>query len=235
MKIFLVNMDRNSERLVAADAQLKSLGVSYERFSAVDGATLSFEVRKAAVNRFRWRCAVGRSVRVGEIGCAMSHYSIYRRMIEEGIPVVCVLEDDVVLADAFPEQLKRVEEWVNPDLPQVVLLSNHTPQTAEGPAIVPAERDMYTEGYVLTLPAARALLRANWPMQVPCDHWGRWVKRGAIALYHAFPTVCSQNRQDFGSTTVSVGSFDVRNLSLPARLGYKCYRGVGRFFDWLMG
>lgn len=234
MRVFLINLVRNPERLASAVRQLTRLGISYERVDAVDGKTLSDEACRRAVNRFRWTCAVGRAIRAGEIGCAMSHYAIYRRMIEEGIPYACVLEDDVLLADAFPEQLKRVEEWLDDERPQVVLLSNHTKARADGFAIVASSRDMFTEGYVMTLTAARALLRANWPMQVPCDHWGRWVKCGAIELYHAFPTVCSQNRQDFGSTTVSVGSFDVRNLSLPARLGYKCYRAIGLLVDWVL-
>ena len=32
MKVFLVNLDKNPERLAAADAQLRMLGVEYERF-----------------------------------------------------------------------------------------------------------------------------------------------------------------------------------------------------------
>ena len=60
MKVFLVNLDKNPERLAAADAQLRKLGVEYERFPAVYGADLPKAEKRQAVNRFRWWCAVGR-------------------------------------------------------------------------------------------------------------------------------------------------------------------------------
>lgn len=234
MKLFLINLDACEERLAAADGQLRRLGVAYERFPAVYGAALSPEARRRAVDRFRWWCAVGRPVRNGEIGCALSHYAIYRRMAEEGMAFACVLEDDVVLDARFPEQLARVERWLDASAPQVVLLSNHTREWGEAWEFRPAAADMYTEGYVLTLPAARALLRANLPMQTPCDHWGRWVRRGVIQLYHAFPTVCSQDQRAFVSGTVSPDAYNVRRLSRGARLFHDARRAVGKAVDNLL-
>lgn len=232
MKVFLINLDKNPDRLAAADAQLKRLGVEYERFPAVYGKALSEEEKRRAVNRFRWWCAVGRTIRDGEIGCALSHYAIYRRMVEERIPMACVLEDDVLLEDAFPDQLRRVEAWVRPGEPQVVLLSNHTQERHMDAGVFPAKSDMFAEGYVLTGCAAQRLLGANLPMQVPCDHWGRWVRSGAIRLYHAFPTVCAQNRRDFASGTVSPDSFDVRRLPTFARFPHKAKRVLGKVLDY---
>jgi len=44
---------------------------------------------------------IGRPMTKGEIGTALSHASVYRRIVEEGIPCALVLEDDAVLEDAF--------------------------------------------------------------------------------------------------------------------------------------
>lgn len=231
MKVFLVNLDKNPERLAAADAQLRKLGVEYERFPAVYGADLPKAEKRQAVNRFRWWCAVGRPVRDGEIGCALSHYALYRRMNEEKLPYACILEDDVVLDERFPKQLQRVAAWLNPDQPQVVLLSDHTYKRHAEEGIFPAQADMYAEGYILTAPAAQALLRANLPMQTPCDHWGRWVRSGAIQLYHAYPTVCSQNLRDFVSGTVPSDAFNVKKLSSSSRFLHNIARAFGKTMD----
>lgn len=230
MKVYLINLDKDKDRLAAADAQLKRLGVAYERVSAVYAKELPQKELDDAVDKFRWWCAMGRPVMMGEIGCAMSHYSIYRQMTDP----VCVLEDDVILDDRFPEVLAYVEQHIDPTRPQVILLSNHTkriPDLPNLPNLQTSKSDMYTEGYVLTPSAAQALLKANWPMQTPCDHWGRWVKRGLIELYHAFPTVCWQDQTQYASGTVASGCFRVSELSLPRYVCHKLKRLIGKSID----
>lgn len=233
MRIKLINLKRDAARLRAANAQLRKIGLSYERFEAVDAKTLSKVACRQSVNSFRWWCAVGRPIRIGEIGCAMSHYSIYRKMTEP----VCVLEDDVILDSRFPHVLDYVERHLDLSRPQVVLLSNHTrcvPAVSGQPTIQVARGDMYTEGYVITPLAAQALLRANWPLQTPCDHWGRWVKRGIIELYHAFPTVCRQDQAQYVSGTVDSNCFKVANLS-PVRFAiHKFKRLIGKIIDIML-
>ena len=74
----VINMDRDYDRMQAVGKQLESLGIIYNRFSAADAKRLDQSELKGAVNRFRWWCSVGLPVRIGEIGCAMSHYVIYK-------------------------------------------------------------------------------------------------------------------------------------------------------------
>ena len=230
MKVFLINLDTNIARFAVADRQLKQLGVDYERFPAVYGKAMSEAERKEAVNGFRWWCAIGRPIAPAEIGCALSHYRIYQRMVEEEIPYICILEDDVVLKPAFGAQLDFIASQLDVTLPQVVLLSNHTAERCETQCIKVARADMFTEGYVITKPAAKALLKANLPIQVPCDHWGRWVKRGVIQLYHAFPTVATQDQVTFASST-SEGRVNPNTLSRYAYFCHKVKRAFGRSLD----
>ena len=240
MKVYLINLNKDVERLAAADTQLKRLGVDYERISAVYAKELSRKELDGAVNKFRWWCAMGREPRVGEIGCAMSHYKIYRKIIAEKIPLACILEDDVILDDRFPEVLKNIEANYNQDEPSVVLLSDHTeredvsPGDESGFALESSLKDMFAEGYVLGCVCSRQLLAANWPLQVPCDHWGRWVKTGMIKLYHARPTVCSQDQSQYESGTADVGFFDVKNLKALPFVLHKLKRFVGKFVDSLL-
>jgi len=239
MKVLLVNLDRDADRLAAANAQLVRLGVAYARLPAVYAKALPSEEKRRAVDRFRWWCVIGRPVRDGEIGCAMSHF----RAWETGCPV-CVLEDDVILDARFPEVLRQVGAWIDPERPQVVLLSNHSDRTPDGNGfegyrsapdcpfeVRRSSGDMFTEGYVITPKAAEAIRRANWPLATPCDHWGRWARLGLIELYHAFPTVCSQNKAGFASGTVTSDLVRVADLPFHRWLCHKAKRALGLALD----
>lgn len=206
MKIFVINLDRDVERLLAFQNRLDDLGLSYERVSAVDGRSLPEDVKRVSVNHLRWRLVMGRGVHDGEIGCAFSHQHVFQKMVELPIDLACVFEDDVVLDDALVERLEEVRRYVDVQRPQVVLLSNHTDCCCEEHAVLPTKSDLYAEAYVLTRPAAEAMLRANSPFAAPFDHWGRWVKLGLIELYHAFPTVARQNWSgDYASNVGQIG------------------------------
>lgn len=232
MRIFVINLERDAERLAFVAGQLESLGLAFERVSAVDAQGLSEEERRRAVNGFVWRCATGRSVRPAEIGCALSHYGIYGRMTEP----VCILEDDVELQPGFLEALERVGEFIDPERPQVVMLSDmHSAHAALGPAgsIVRSAGGMCTDGYVITPSAARAILRVNLPLEAPCDAWSRWTRRGLIELYHALPAAVAQRQDLFGSSTSPDLAKPKRRRSVPDEILHKCARAVELAVDEL--
>lgn len=237
MKVYLVNLDKDTEKLAVADRQLKSLNIAYERVSAVYGKSMSAAEKRKAVNYFRWWCAQGRPVADGEIGCALSHYGIYKKMQAKPAEPVCILEDDVVLNPRFPEILDFVERNIDVARPQVIILSDHTNQYAEAqpsePKLVSSAGGMCTEAYVVTPAAAAALLHQNLPMMVPCDAWGRWVRNGSIELYHALPTTAGQDQITFLSST-SKGRRAVSEYSLPEKLVHYSKRFVGRSIDAIL-
>lgn len=248
MKVFVINLDRDRERLAAVDKQLRRLGVEYERIPAVYGKSLSTVEKNGKVNRFRWGCAVGRSITDGELGCALSHAGCYHRIVDEGLDCVCILEDDVVIDDRMREVLGKLEPEVSPSVPAVYLLSNHSdPDAQDGEGvngftsprdtefqIIRVKSDMFAEAYVVSNAGARALLKANYPIITPCDWWRRWSRIGVIELYHVFPTVCRQDKQSYESHTQPVNCFDVRKLSMPAFVFYKIWRCIGKIADMLL-
>lgn len=227
MKVFVINLDKDKDRMASVDAQLRKLGVDYERVSGVYAKEMSEVEQNRAVNRFRWWCAIGRPIISAEIGCALSHYNIYRSM--KFGDAVCILEDDVMLADDFPIRLKEVESFVDYRKPQVIMLSSHNrPQSGTG--IVRSRSAMCTDAYVITQPAAKALIKANLPMQVPCDHWWRWERKGLIELYHALPTTVSQNQSQFGTST-QANADDVSKYPPLKWCLHKAKRVVGKAID----
>ena len=238
MKIFVINLDKEKARMASIDAQLLQLGIDYERISAVYGKELPLQERNQAVNKFRWWCAMGRPIADAEVGCALSHFSIYQRMIDENISMACILEDDIAISTKSKECVARVESLMDVTKPQVVLLSDHTKiygDVSEGGffELRKSRTGTCTDGYCLTQEAAKVLLKQNLPLLVPCDTWGRWVKQGVIELFHALPSVCQQLQEQFGSST-SVARFNVAEFSRIKWICHKSKRLVGKTIDFIL-
>lgn len=102
--IFVVNLDRSSDRWKKISSQLDQLDLSYERISAVDGATLKdyqygFDVKKFSL-------IAQHTLVAGEAGCSYSHIAIWRRIIEDKLPYAIVLEDDSTINSNFEAFVK---------------------------------------------------------------------------------------------------------------------------------
>ncbi|WP_241189797.1 glycosyltransferase family 25 protein [Enterobacter ludwigii] len=115
MKIFIVNLKKSVERRKKMEAQLNALGLSAEFIEAVDGRLMSEEERKGVTANVNY------AFLPGEIGCALSHQKIYKKMIDEKIGEALILEDDVVLNDDFKNVLEHIT--VPEVRPSVILLS----------------------------------------------------------------------------------------------------------------
>ena len=228
MNVFVVNLDQDAEKLTAISVRLKALGIDFERFPAVCGKCLPDDEKRRAKNRFRLWCSIGRPLQDGELGCALSHLGIYRRMCATGMRKALVLEDDVLLDDRLPEQMNRVEEFLCLDVPRVVLLSDRTHAGIDEWMIKPAVGDFGTFAYAINYSAAAAIIRANYPVCRPCDHWRYWRKHGLIELYHAYPTVCDYDHAISSSTSPKCR---VADLPLHKWVLHKMKRAIGKSID----
>lgn len=228
MQVYLINLERNPERLAAADAQLRRLGVAYTRVAAVDGRSLPKGTLRREVARFWWWCHRGYLPQRGQVGCALSHRTVWRLIAEGEEACACILEDDAVLDGRFPEQLRQTEAFLRgQEGPAAVLLSYHVrdfvdpnaPSAPETWGFSRTDADVCTEGYVLNREGAANLLRANRRICLPCDQWDVWVRWGLVRLWHAFPTVCRQNWSDFKSEVTAGGRWTGwrRPFWVPAR------------------
>ena len=224
MKTYLINLDRNPERLEFMRGQLDRLGISFERFPAVWGKGLSEAERKAGFSRTRSFIAAGKRLSDAEIGVAMSHVGCYRRMVDAGEPYALVLEDDVVLSDGFCGALSRVEAFISPGRPQLVLLSGYGVDGAESlpEEIRPVKSAWCADAYVLTLSAAKLILKANSPVITVADSFKRWRRRFGLEIFRALPSTARQDDSTFAS----------ENQVLPKSGWF--VRNAMKVLDWLI-
>ena len=244
MRVFVINLARRRERMEFMRSQFHRLNVDFERVEAIDGAALPASEIERSVNRFRWHCVQGYRARNGEIGCALSHQSIYRRMIDENIATACIVEDDVTLSPKFAEVAGEVGGFLSSagDSPTVVLLSNSF-QAVEDPSsgkcqIYQVARENSACGCALNVAAAKRLLEINFPLKSTIDDWPRWRKRGGVSLYGTSPRVClheeyasAPSNPAFASDTIDENTVFVKDLPPLRKLFHKAKRVVGWTID----
>jgi len=244
MRVFVINLVRRAERMEFMRLQFSRLGINFERMEAIDGAAMPAREIEQSVNRFRWYCAQGYRARNGEIGCALSHQLVYRKMIDENISAACIVEDDITLSPKFGEVAGEVGGFLSSagDSPTVVLLSKSF-QAAEHPSsgtcqIYQVARENSTCGYALNVAAAKRLLEINFPLKSTIDDWPRWRKRGGISLYGTLPRVClheeyasAPSNPAFASDTIDENTVFVKDLPPLKKLFHKAKRVVGWTID----
>lgn len=99
-RVLVVNLDKSTDRWGMCTEEFAKQNVEAERFPAVLGKAMSEEERNENCTfGARYFCTAGM------IGCFMSHLGIWKKVVEEDIPHVVVLEDDMVLYPNFSEKL----------------------------------------------------------------------------------------------------------------------------------
>ena len=98
-RVFLINLDRSSDRLARCAPLLDKLGVDWVRVPGVEGRQLPAE-QLAALNPHpaphgEWF----RPLTPGEIGCFLSHLRCWQLIQEQDLDVGLVLEDDFDVHD----------------------------------------------------------------------------------------------------------------------------------------
>uniref|UniRef100_A0A6C0D7M5 Glycosyl transferase family 25 domain-containing protein n=1 Tax=viral metagenome TaxID=1070528 RepID=A0A6C0D7M5_9ZZZZ len=99
-KVFVINMEKDKERLKDFDRYMAQNNITYERFPAVVGAKITNDTRLTDYcNTF---CSDGVK------GCALSHRTIWDIMVENNYKNVLVFEDDAVVDEKFDTTFQHV-------------------------------------------------------------------------------------------------------------------------------
>ncbi|MDX3904356.1 MAG: glycosyltransferase family 25 protein [Pigmentiphaga sp.] len=191
---YVINLEQAAERRRAIARQLDRLGVPFTTCTAVDGRLLD-EAQRARLYDERAAARLYRRLSPGELGCALSHLEVYRRMLADGASHALVLEDDAALGDRLPAVLAQVEQAVAPDDPTVVLLSHVDKYTRWGSRQLGAHGRLVgryghwwrAHGYVVTRAAAQRLLDGLVPVWSAADYWAAFEKRGIVQVKAVVP------------------------------------------------
>ncbi|MFT8891354.1 MAG: glycosyltransferase family 25 protein [Acetobacter papayae] len=101
LRSFVINLEHDHTRRAHMQAQLEALGMQAEFVPAVNGRALC-AADYALYDRQKALRIYGVEMMDTEIGCYLSHYRLYERMVREAIPVALIMEDDIEISPAFP-------------------------------------------------------------------------------------------------------------------------------------
>lgn len=179
MQIFVINLDRHAERLSWMNEHLGDLGLTFTRMAGVDGVSLSAQEISRIYDDAAARRMLERSLTLPEIGCALSHLKLMRKMVDEKIPVALVLEDDALLSPEMPTLLCKLKLALHPDVAQIALLNHIGKYRVRGArplgvgayALYEHYEGFNAHGYVITRAGAVEMLRYFDRIRHPIDYW----------------------------------------------------------------
>jgi glycosyl transferase family 25 len=214
VRAYVINLARSSDRRAHITAELTKAGLEYEIVTAVDGKDVDLGDPAVIDPAF----VTGIVFPAGSAGAALSHLSVYRKIIDDGLDVALVIEDDVILpadivslADAVAAQLAGAE---------VALLSVDTPQpcriTREGSVDLPAQRLLALPvdvsqprsagAYVITREACERMVKCRLPIRVQADMWWSFYRDGLIDRVRCVVPLPVEKNPKFVST---IGSYSL--------------------------
>ncbi|KAL0966758.1 hypothetical protein UPYG_G00299770 [Umbra pygmaea] len=172
-EIFLINLQRRADRRDRMMSTFSVLGIDVALTEAVDGKALnSSQLQAMGIDMLPGYKDPysGRVLTRGEIGCFLSHYNVWKQVVERGLQRALVLEDDVRFEPRFRRRLVTLMENVHEaaldwDLIYVGrkrLQVKHPERWVEGVSnLVQPDYSYWTLGYVLSLQGAQRLLAAQ--------------------------------------------------------------------------
>lgn len=210
LPIWVISLQRSTERRAAISSQFESLGLPHEFVPAVDGRDLDTQYREQLTAAARGQGHY--ELTAGELGWYLSHLNLWQRMCNEGVDAVVIMEDDVRLADDFPIVLACIETLDRPwDL---IRLAGLRPRTSLPLRRLNTGRKLAlllntacgTQCYCLSRTGAGKLLKQALPIRRPVDiHIDRfWENDLAILAVQPYPVserqeMCSEIQQERSS------------------------------------
>lgn len=100
-KVFVINLDKSTERMAFMHQQLEQLNIEYVRVPAVYGKELTDSEIDAVYDNKKNLAKYDKELNVGEIGCYLSHVNCWNMMVEQQLDYALILEDDSILHSEF--------------------------------------------------------------------------------------------------------------------------------------
>ncbi|MFN3846841.1 MAG: glycosyltransferase family 25 protein [Paracoccaceae bacterium] len=114
LPVWMINLDRATDRRARMEAQFDALGLTVTRIAAIDGKTEAARIVPVA-DTDRFTALMGRPPLAAELGCYLSHLEAWRQLVASDAKVGLVLEDDVVFHDNFllavTAALRASDQW----------------------------------------------------------------------------------------------------------------------------
>ena len=173
--IFIISLSDAFDRRATICAALEARNLKYEICEAIDGRQGLNAALEAHIDRDGTPAVYGRPMSDTEYACALSHMSVYERILERDLPGAVVFEDDAILTSHFDEFIEA-RGYLRADLVQldhlngdVWLFDRPLPLTAEISLARAARNAALATGYTISASGARYFLEEGRPIRSVAD------------------------------------------------------------------
>ena len=109
--VFIISLKRAQERRINMVKKMKELNQNYIIFDAVDGKNMTKYQKNL--------CAKFKKLSDGEKGCFLSHYLLWKKILENDYENVIIFEDDAEIVNN--EEFKNIRQFFIPDYDYIYL------------------------------------------------------------------------------------------------------------------
>ena len=110
IKTYVLNMEKDVQKRATIESQLeqqKDLDVTI--FKAIEGRKLTEQELNEWVDMSAMQKRYNNFATLPAIGCALSHWNIYKMIATYQEPYALILEDDALLSANLANQIKQIE------------------------------------------------------------------------------------------------------------------------------
>ncbi|XP_069783798.1 procollagen galactosyltransferase 1-like [Narcine bancroftii] len=183
-EVFLINLKRRPTRRMRMLRSLYEQEIACKVIDAVDGRAFnSSQIKALGITMLAdyQDPYSGRPLTKGELGCFLSHYNIWKEIVERGLKKSVLFEDDLRFEIFFKRRLKylmkEVEktklDWDLIYIGRKRMQVDHPERAVPGVRnLVEADYSYWTLGYVLSLQGAKKLIESNpFDKMLPVDEF----------------------------------------------------------------
>jgi len=206
IKPFVIHLARATQRRVQVQQLLTRLGPDSQIVDAVDGAALPKAELSAAYQPDLHAPRYPFALRPGEIGCFLSHRSVWKTLLASDAEAALILEDDVELNKDFDAALDLAQRHVG-DFGYIQLQNRDCDgdeiDRQDGYRLIrPQITPLRTSGQLVSRAAAKRLLEASSPFDRPVDtflqmHWYTGLHLGVVT-----PACLTDRTAETGGSTI---------------------------------
>lgn len=109
-KVYLLNLDRDKDKLYKASKMLSKFNIEFERFPAIDGNLIP----DSEIDSIKFKPGLGIIENKAALGCLKSHLEIIKDAKKNRYRSILIFEDDITLDPLFElklQSLKQFNEW----------------------------------------------------------------------------------------------------------------------------
>ncbi len=199
--IFIINLEKDIEKKNHIKNLCEEYSLKCNFINAIYGANLEDKFINLITDKKSSINSIGRELGAGEIGCALSHIHIYKKMIKEDIEVAVILEDDIIFNEALSQIINKIEQF--PKNWEIILLGYYARAFDERISkhsffnrkylgnkryLVRLIETAYgTHGYIINKKGAQKLLKIMKKIILPIDHYTGTDKY--INMYAIYPRI----------------------------------------------